>query len=344
VPAPPAEEVRQAAARAIAFLREEQRPSGEFPSVAAPLGEPDPAWEEDTLTFITALVVLAMARQPQHPATDVIIGSAVSFLDREREPGGQWRYWARAHERHHFTPPDADDTACVSMALNGQGRSTDENRRLLLANRDDEGRFYTWLVLHRPWPRNPVVWWRLRRELGAQRARQELWESTEAEPGDVDGVVNANVIRYLGADAPTAAVEYVARLIEQDRETGCDSWHHSPYALYASVADGYRRGVRRFGDLAEAVEQKIAARLQPDGTVGAPLDTALALAALVAFERQGPALELVRGLVETQRADGSWARSVCYYGGPQEVFGWASDALTAATAAAALSGAEALWL
>ncbi|HYF44669.1 MAG TPA: prenyltransferase/squalene oxidase repeat-containing protein, partial [Acidimicrobiales bacterium] len=208
------DDIEAAVGRAIQFLLAEQRPSGEFPSVAAFLGD-DPDWEDDTLTFVTALVTLALERVDDERALEMMRG-ARSFLEREREPGGQWRYWSHDHPRHDFTPPDADDTACASMALERSGTSTRENVPLLLANRDRAGRFYTWLVLHRPWPRSPRVWWGLRRELAGRRRRAELWDTTEAEFDDVDGVVNANVVRYLGDDAPPAAAAYVAELVEQD--------------------------------------------------------------------------------------------------------------------------------
>jgi hypothetical protein len=336
------EETEDAVARALAFVADQQQPSGEFPSVAAFLDQGDPVWEPDTLTFITALVLLALARLPAERTDAGLTESAMRFLVAQREPGDRWRYWETAHERHAFTPPDADDTACASMAMNGGGVDTSANVRLLLANRDERGRFYTWLIPHRPWPRHPLVWWHLRGELRARERRQELWESTEAEHGDVDGIVNANVVRYLGTKAPEAAVEYVAQLIEDDREADCDSWHHSPYVLYASVADGHRRGVGRFAELAPLIEDKIARATRSDGTVGTPFDAAHALAALVAYERRDHLEALLDGLVTSQRADGSWERSVCYFGGPQEVFGWASDALTAAVAAAAMSQASAL--
>jgi hypothetical protein len=332
----PAVEADEAIRRALDALAAEQRPTGEFPSHASPLGESvEERWEEDTLTFVTALVVLALDRLPDRLRPDPVLAGARRFLRRHQEPGALWRYWAADHERRGFTPPDADDTACCSLALGGEG--TAANRPVLLANRDGDGRFYTWLVLHRPWPKDPRAWWRLRHELRARTRRHELWTSTEAEHDDVDGVVNANVLRYLGAEAPSEAVAYVRGLVEAGVEEGCDSWHHSRFALYASIADGRRRGVPGYEGLAPLVEARIAERVLDDGTVGTALDTGHALTTAVDLGCDPALVEaLAGGLLASQHDDGRWARSVCYHGGPLEVFGWASTALSTATAAAAL--------
>ena len=305
--------------------------------MAAFLTSDEPEWKDDTLVFITARVVLALRRLPDDPKVQDVIDRANGFLKAQREPGGLWRYWSRDHERHGFTPPDADDTACASLALSDQGTVERTNTRILLANRDARGRFYTWLVPHRPRPGGLLGWWDLRSERFSRSRRAELWTSTEADHDDVDGVVNANVIAYLGPRSPSQAVEWVADLIESDREEGCDSWYHSPFALYASVADGHRRGVGRFSALGDLIASKIRARLEPDGRPPTALDAGQALSALSAFNRRDERGSLAEWLVETQRDDGSWPRSVCYHGGPSESFGWASDALTAATAAAALA-------
>jgi hypothetical protein len=104
------------------------------------------------------------------------------------------------------------------------------------------------------------------------------------------------------------------------------------------VADGAQRGIAGFEALGPLVIERIAAAVGPDGGVERDLDTALALLAVQRFD--GPA-QLRQDLADALRArqadDGSWAREVFYFGGPTEVFGWASEALTAAYAVAALA-------
>lgn len=324
---------------ALDWLVTAQSPSGEMPSWASPLDEGDHIWVADSLQFITALAALALDRVDD-PRAQAVVDGAVTFLRFEREVGSQWRYWSRANDQHEFTPPDADDTACCSMAVACRGVRTDSNVRLLLANQDPEGRFYTWLIPHRPIrnPRTRFAWrdeWRSE----VRSRRQELWDTTEAEPDDIDAVVNANVCRYLGPrHAPRAAVEWVASVLEAGNEGTADKWHRNPATMYAAVADGARRGIGRFAALAAPVAERIEARTDEQGDPANGLDTALSLLALQAFATAVDLRRrLARHLIATQAPDGSWARSVFYYGGPREVFGWASEAMTTAHATQALA-------
>ena len=327
-----------AAAKGLDWLAAHQLPSGELAAHASPLGEGvEPDWQPDSLKFITALIALA-CDEIDDPRARSVTDRAVEFLLSEREGPALWRYWTRTNDLFDYTPPDADDTACCSMAVNTRGHQTSENTSVLVANRDPHGRFYTWLIPHRG-VRSPRYLWTVRDEFrkATKARRAELWANSEAWPDDVDGVVNANVIRYLGTESPPAAVEWVASLIESNQEDDCDSWHRNRYTLYASIADAARKGVRRFEELAPMIIERIDSKVDTHGSVGPPLDTALALVALQRFD--GPSelqVRLAESLVHRQLEDGSWERSVFYYGGPDEVFGWASEALTTATAVLAL--------
>ncbi len=321
----------------LRWLSDQQLPSGELPSYASFFGDEPPAWEPDQLNFITALAaeVLDMV---DHAAARSIVDAAVAFLRGEREPSALWRYWARSNARVAFTPPDADDTACCSLAVGCRGDDSTANVAIYRATAAPDGRARTWLVPHGRL--GPKAWWTLRDERRPATAelRKELWSSTEAEPGDIDAVVNANVCRYLGPErAPAGAVEWVASVVEAGWETQ-DKWHRTPYTLWAAVADGAQRGIGRFASLGPVVIDRIAGAVGPDGGVERDLDTALALLTVQRFD--GPAdlrAALAGALVARQADDGSWAREVFYFGGPTEVFGWASEALTTSYAVAGLA-------
>ncbi|MFN7150987.1 MAG: hypothetical protein ACK4V6_16105 [Microthrixaceae bacterium] len=328
-----------AVSRGLDWLIADQAPTGELSSYASPLGDGvDVGWTPDSLKFITALIALAVA-DVDDPRAATIVDGAVRFLRSEREHHALWRYWTSANELFEYTPPDADDTACSSMAVALRGDDTSANVALLLANRDRTGRFFTWLIPHRD-RLTPRFWWAVRDEFRrATRARrQELWENSEAWPADVDGVVNANVVRYLGPGrAPASAVEFVTSIITDEREDDCDSWHRNRSTLYASIADGHRRGITSFAPLGPVIIDQITERIDAIAA-GPALDCAQSL---VALHRLGapaaPCDRLHEALLDTQLPDGSWERSVFYYGGPQEVFGWASEALSTAVAVQALS-------
>lgn len=331
---PPEDQV----ARALSWLRDAQLTTGEIPSFASALDQGPPQWIPDQLNFITALTILAIARI-DHPDANHIADLGVRFLREEREGPGLWRYWSRSNEKAHFTPPDADDTACCSMALGTQGRRTARNRAVLLDTAAADGRFHTWL-LPRGQGGSLRTWWSLRdeRRPATRAMRHDLWNTTEADPDDIDAVVNANVCRYLGPNAAPRAARWVASVATEGTTSG-DKWHRSPFALWAAVADGSRRGVEEFSHVGPIIVEQIRAAIRTDGTVGTSYETGLALAALV--DLAAPAEHrnlLAEGLRSQQGDDGAWPRDLCYHGGPREVFGWASEALTTAVAIGALSG------
>jgi hypothetical protein len=180
---------------------------------------------------------------------------------------------------------------------------------------------------------------RAERERSVQARRAELWANSEASPGDVDVTVNANVIRYLGPSrAPAEAIEWVAAVIESGEEVEQDHWYRSRTSLYRSVAVAAAEGIERFAALRPTVLARI---LEDPGPSGLRSDLELADAIQVLRRYDAPTADVHRlaaELVRRQREDGSWARSICYFGGPQESFGWASEALATATAVGALHG------
>lgn len=324
--------------RSLTWLSETQTTTGELEAHASALDSGPPQWVPDPLKFITALGAVALDDIDDQRARRVV-DRAVEFLRREQETMAQWRYWAQSNQQFDFTPPDADDTACCSLAVATRGLRTGSNVPLLLGNRDGAGRFYTWLVPHRR-SLDPRRAWGMRDEYRSivKQRRDELWTTTEAHRDDVDAVVNTNVIRYLGPRrAPASAVEWVVSIINEGLEDNCDAWHRNRFTLYAAIADAHLRGVNGFQRVAEPITERIRERLNGDGSVGSQLDSALALLALQGFDRDEEArVALANSLIAGQADDGSWQRSIFYYGGPNEVFGWASEALTTAWATQAL--------
>lgn len=322
--------------RALTWLGGAVAPTGELPSWASPLDQGEPVWLPDSLKFVTALAATSLAAI-ERPEAAALVDRSVAFLRSERERFALWRYWSLSNEQYGFTPPDADDTACCSLAVGTRGDDTTENVALLLANRDPDGRFRTWFV-----PHDDVGGFRWRRAMRSERSaevrarREELWATTEADADDIDVVVNANVCRYLGAAAPADASGWVAATLRAGTEIGADKWHRNATTFYASVADGARRGVAPFAALEGVVVDRIQQRWE-SGSLTAPLDQAQSLLALQAYGAAVSARKELGGALEaSQLADGSWERTIFYYGGPLELFGWASEALTTAYAARAL--------
>jgi len=323
--------------RGLEALAALQMPTGELPSFATPLDQGEPVWVPDQLNFITALGAAAVD-EIDHPTASRVVDRAVAFLQEEREGPGLWRYWSRGNAQVDFTPPDADDTACCSIAVGLRGHKTTRNIVVLESTRADDGRFHTWL-LPRGRSGGMRTWWALRdeRRAATKDLRTDLWDTTEAGPDDIDAVVNANVCRYLGGRPTTDdAAAWVASIVRSGTDSG-DRWHRSPFALWAAVADGSRRGVAAFTKIGPLVIERITDAVGSDGMVGTSYETGLALGALTSLGAD-PAVRrrLADGLAAQQGDDGCWPRDLIYFGGPREVFGWAAESLTTAVAVSAL--------
>lgn len=326
---------RTAIDQGLRWLVANQRKDGAFRSYSAALTS-ERQWEEDEVNFVTALASMSL-EGIRAPAVVGMRSRAGSYLRSQRERGDLWRYWSRASALHDYTPLDVDDTACCSLALGLDAGRT--NARMLLANRDRRGRFYTWL-LPRPDGRSRRLRWRLRGEgrPEALKRRQELWSNSEAEADDVDVVVNANVIRHLGPRfAPQEAVRWVVAVVEEGAEVESDHWYRSRTSLYRSVVAATRRGVTAFEALRDPIIGRLVHDPGPEALRG-DLELADALGVLQDLSAPPEVVTWFRTrLLDRQLGDGSWSRSLCYYGGPQESFGWASEALTTAAAVGALS-------
>jgi hypothetical protein len=326
--------------RALAFLAARQAPSGRIP---VHVGRPVPGEEpvDDGSLFATAIAARALA-SCDGPVAASIRRRAAEFLRSEMEPEGVWRHWTREHREYHRLPVDLDDTALNSAVLRHEGLPFPENLDLLLRNRDSAGRFYTWLILR--WPPRAGRAWRIfvRRARRPFHARA-LWRMTAAAPGDVDAVVNANVLTYLGDGTHAAPVaDYLLSVMRSGNLRAADKWYRSEMVLVHSVARCVRAGIRSLDAAPALIRERVAAATRDTGQVGTgPVDTALGASALVALGDEArevrPALDY---LLRTQRDDGSWPAEPVYFAGPRTdwpVPRWGSAELTTALCVEALS-------
>jgi SAM-dependent methyltransferase len=262
--------------RAVAFLERSQLPSGELRVLAS--GKPDPS------VFPTALAAYALSFAPRAAG---VRDRALDFLLHEMEPRGLWKHWTREHPYHHQLPPDLDDTSCASAALARARRGFPDNRPILLRNRNRRGLFYTWkLTLAQL--RHPLVCF-------------TFFTKTSAKPFDVDAVVNANALHYLG-DAPEV-VEHLLRVLRENRESQCDKWYENPFAIWYFFSRALHVSTPEAGELIAA---KIAAAVPSNA-----LEHALAVCALRYWKRPvdvGPLLAL-------QLESGAWPAAPLYHGG-----------------------------
>jgi glycosyltransferase involved in cell wall biosynthesis len=313
---------------ALAYLGRSQLEPGDFPAATAPLKPGPRQWEEDRCIFPTALILRALSHVDR-PDAMAISSRAAQFLIRQMEPSCLWRYWSSHNPRHGEIPPDADDTACAALALRRRGVDTSANRHVLLANRDRRGRFYTWLI-----PRGGRA---VSLDRAAVLTRRHFFRTTPSDRADIDAVVNANVVHYLGNEAPPEPVDWLLGLLRSSFEWGSDSWYADPLPLYHSLSCAIRDGQEALAAEANLIVDRVLERLLLSGSSLPALGTAQAVLTLANLAYDGSELrEAVGRLAGAQGEDGGWPPDIFCVSDRLARFGWGSSSLTTALCLEAL--------
>jgi hypothetical protein len=326
--------VSQAIESGLKFLYASQLPSGEFQCFWSTHPTMETDCQLDSSPFPTALIAYSLKFTRRAKAQE-IVRKACEFLLAEIKPGGLWKYWTPKHPYFKNIPCDADDTACASVILAENKIDFPDNRKILLSNRSRKGLFYTWVV---PRLRGPWHWdfWRAVSRINPVRLLVFFRMHAAADPRDIDGVVNANVLYYLGESCETKPViQYLIEIIQERTENTCDKWHLNPFNLYYSLSRNYFAGMESFAAVRETIVERIIESANGDGSIGSNvLDTALAVCTLLNFGISSPVLNSgIESILEKQSANGAWQRYAFYYGGPQyggpdQYFGWGCEELT----------------
>lgn len=306
------EPIRRAIASGIAYLESAQLPNGEIPLDISPAADMSRECVRDPVVFCAALAARTLSITPE---AERIRARACDFLLREMEPGGLWRHTSREKPVHYYAPLDVDDTSLASAALRAAGRPFPDNRRLLLRQRERSGLFKTWII--RWWP-HPLITRHFFKYVG--------------EPGDVDSVINANAVVYLGAcDETRPAIEHMLAVLRYNREMQSTIWYGSIFTVWYFFSHALR-------EIAPEAGEMILSRLR-SCTPPTTLDLATAASTMLLWN-QTPELA---PLLAAQRKDGSWPSVGFYHMGrrrleTQPKTPWyGSEALTTVLAVEALS-------
>ena len=335
--------VEDAIELAFSFLSERQSASGHFPSQVTHHYEGNRILEDSA--FFPTTQILHSLLATGSPEAEPIIRRGCKAILHEMDSGGRWRFWNRDARRdgrdlHDFSPADLDDMACASAILRQCGIPFPDNKHLFFANRRSDGLFYTWFVPRFSSILHPRVWTSLLREATWQRLLV-IWKVSEASYNDVDGVVNANVLRYLGNTSESVPIiAWLKEIIALGLEAKCDKWYRDPYSFYYAVAQCIRPGVSGFEAIAPLACDRLFSLSRRDGRFGNhSLHTALSLCAIAQLSQD--ALEGARSsvnyLLSTQAADGGWDSAPHFFGGPQQSVSWGSRELTTGFCLEALS-------
>lgn len=329
-------------AAALRALESRQLADGEFQTL---LGR-DPSLVGatfDSSVFVTAIICHALRQVGQDSGPS--IEKALDFIEREREWGGLWRYYSSKNFKHLRLPPDLDDTCVASFALRIANRPTPANRSLILGNRDADGRFATWMLRtpSTPWQTRVVRWvgdlvgsWKAPAPpQGIDTDPRFAAPTDDVAVDEIDPVVNANVVAYLGDGPETAASVAYLRSLARDGFTAPSIYYSNPLSLPYAVARAFEAGVTSLADMTPAVVAAIARQLNGSQARLTPLTSGLGVAAHCTLQPPDGGIDHATAFIlQHQQADGLWPREV-FYNGPKEF--WGSEELTTAICVEALA-------
>lgn len=325
-------DVKEAIDSGINYLCAHQHPNGEFCCYIAGDDTIEQWSYPDTTVFPTSLITGCLIDLPQNEQLRQIFERAGSFLMQQMMGYGVWGHYTKRHPFFGICPADADDTALASYALSRLGMPFPENRHLLRYNRSTKGLFYTWFVLRLNKSRNITYWKVLMQEVKNLVKTFVLFMRHECSRGDIDAVVNANVIYYLKDYAQTVDVTtYLSTIILEGRESNCDKWYLNPFIVYYSISRNYPYCEDLLEECRMLIIERILATQQDDGKLGvSSLDTALGISSLMYLRcsDQNAIEKSVLYLLGRQSKNGDWSRRLFYYGGPKRIVGWGSEELT----------------
>jgi len=278
--------------RGLEFLDSTLDDNGAWHCIRFNLGDSNIPRHYERPPFISAFCALAL-QASDNPLAKKIIRKTTQYLVETIEYPGLWRYY-----RH--LPLDLDSSSLGSLMLGSHpwicfGR----NRVRMLANRDEQGRFMTWLL-------------------------------DEGEPDvvsqfriEADPVVNANIIAYLGdCDATRPAQNWLRQLIEENIVKGTSKWYPDEVSIYYAVSKAIERVQPALDQLKPTIADRLLNLRDVQGDFGNIFCTARAVSTLYNIgwlNRIDLTKEFLR-LIETQQADGSWPE-VLAFGDQSRKFG-----------------------
>jgi hypothetical protein len=315
----------------VAYLHEHQYPNGEFCCYYASDDAMQKWCVPDSTVFPTAIIASSLLHLKKMPVASEILSKSVGFLQYQMMRGGAWNYFTKWNSLFKICPADVDDTVFASYVLRSLKINYPDNKQLLLANRNAKGLFYTWFTLRLNRSLNKNYWLLLLRELKHPITGYFFWRKNECNRSDIDAVVNANVLFYLGPDKDTEPViNYLVNIIEKGEEDDCDKWYRNPFTVYYFLSRNYRQCSTELNSVREPIISRIIHTAKENGQLGeSVLDTALAVITLLHLNYKAEVVtNAIAYLLTSQATQGNWPRHLLFYGGPKRLIGWGSEELT----------------
>ena len=303
----PAKAGKESIRRGLDFLESTIDENGAWHCIRFNVADPDVPRHFEKPPFVSAFCVLALERCEEARAK-AMCAATKSYLVNTIEYPGFWRYY-----RH--LPQDLDSTTLCSLVIGTHpwillGRNVPQ----ILANRDEKGRFMTW-VLEEDEP-DVVSKFRM----------------------DADPVVNANVIAYLGDHPATAdAQRWLEFMIVEDRLDGSSTWYPQTVSIHYAITRAMVRAPTALGRIRPILADRILGLRDETGEFGNVLQNAQAVSALDnigGLDRINAKREVDR-FIGSQHEDGSWPELLAFGDqtlkwGLEGQIGHASEAMTTA--------------
>ncbi len=279
-----AKAARESIRRGLAFLESVVDENGAWHCIRFSTADPDIPRHYEKPPFVSAFCVLALECSEEERAR-AICSRTRTYIAETIEYPGLWRYY-----RH--LPRDLDSSALCSLATGDHPWILlGSNVPGMLANRDEQGRFLTWVLEEG----EPDVVSRFR---------------IEADP-----VVNANVIAYLGDHPETRdAQAWLRAVISEGRAGGSSKWYPDAVAIYYAASRAMLRARPALDGLRPVLTERILDLGGEHEGLGNILQTAQAASALynIGSLEDTHAKRLAARIVGSQREDGSWPELLAF--------------------------------
>jgi hypothetical protein len=274
---PTASAIEASIDKGIDFLHQNQLEYGEFKTYEC--NEPEMRnCIFGSSPFITSFVLYSI-KDVENEKVTAMTTKGLDFLLSEQGADGTWNYRTTRNPKFTEDGQDTDDTATVSFILKYYNVSYKDNIEILNSTRNSDGLFLTWF----PGSKNQ---------------------------NNVDCVVNANVLLYLGENDPKVCA-YLNKAIKNNEK--CSVYYPNRLALFYMVSRAYKNNITCFEESKNKIIESTTNNQKADGSFGTELDTALAINTLQNFGYEGVRVDKgVNKMLKTQGQDGSWDKAPFY--------------------------------
>ena len=298
---------RESIRRGLDFLETQIAENGAWHCVRYNIADETIPRHYERPPFVSAYCALALECCGE-PKAKAISAATRKYLVETMEFPGLWRYY-----RH--LPPDLDSTATCSLVIGSHPWiQFGGNIPRMLSNRDQNGRFMTWLLA----PGEPDVTAKFR---------------IEADP-----VVNANVIALLGDCAETKPVQsWLTSLLNDGGIADSSKWYPDTVAVCHAISRAVCRVRPSLDHLGPKIADHVVASCDKNGDFANAIQTAQAVSSLYGA-RELDRIDRRRQteiLLAAQHDDGSWPELLAF--GDQKLMwgsvgqiGHASESMTTA--------------